>query len=85
MKKVIMVLLAPVLFVGMLIAKLTKNICELMKDNVEVSRQEVAFLKKSRKIKDCGSLKEDFYTRFKPEVNDGAGAWLNKYVNVIKT
>ena len=32
-----------------------------------MSRQEVAFLKKSRKIKGCGSLREDFYTRFIPE------------------
>jgi len=31
-----------------------------------MSRQEVAFLKKSRKIKGYGSLREDFYTRFKP-------------------
>ena len=50
-----------------------------------LSRQEVALLKECRKIKGCGSLREDFYTRFKPEVNDGAGAWLKKYVNVIKT
>lgn len=28
--------------------------------------QEVAFLKKDREIKDCGSLREDFYTEFKP-------------------
>jgi len=48
-------------------------------------RQQVAFGEKSRKIKGCGSLREDFYTKFKPEVNDGAGAWLKKYVNVIKT
>ena len=30
-------------------------------------RQEVAFLRKSRKIKGCGSLERDFYTRFKPK------------------
>ena len=36
-------------------------------------RQEVAFLKKSRKIKDFGSLREDFYTKFKPK-NKGFGA-----------
>lgn len=29
-----------------------------------MSRQEVAFLEKSRKIKGCGSLEGDFYTRF---------------------
>ena len=29
---------------------------------------EVAILKKWRKIKGCGSLKEDFYTRFKPNL-----------------
>ena len=50
-----------------------------------MSRQEVAFMEECRKIKGCGSLREDFYTKFKPEVNDGAGAWLKKYVNVIKT
>ena len=49
------------------------------------ARQQVAFLEECRKIKGPGSLREDFYTRFKPEVNDGAGAWLKKYVNVIKT
>ena len=27
-------------------------------------RQEVAFLEECRKIKGCGSLKEDFYTGF---------------------
>lgn len=31
-----------------------------------VPRQQVAFLKKCRKIKGCGSLEEDFYTKFKP-------------------
>ena len=36
-----------------------KNIC--------LSRQEVAFLEKSRKMKGPGSLREDFYTKFKPE------------------
>ena len=29
--------------------------------------QEVAFLENERKIKGCGSLREDFYTRFKPK------------------
>ena len=36
-------------------------------------RQEVAFLEECRKIKGCGSLREDFYTRFKPK-NYGFGA-----------
>ena len=31
-----------------------------------VSWQQAAFLKKVRKIVGCGSLREDFYTRFKP-------------------
>ena len=34
---------------------------------IEMSRQQVAFLEKCRKIKGCGSLREDFYTRFKSE------------------
>ena len=33
----------------------------------EVARQQVAFREKARKIEGCGSLEEDFYTRFKPE------------------
>lgn len=32
-----------------------------------VSRQEVAFSEERRKIKGFGSLREDFYTKFKPE------------------
>ena len=45
----------------------------------EVPRQQVAFMRKCRKIKGCGSLREDFYTRFIPE-NDGFGAvtWSRK-------
>ena len=35
-----------------------------------VARQEVAFSEKCRKIKGFGSLREDFYTRFKPEIED---------------
>ena len=45
-----------------------------------MSRQEVAFLKKSRKIKGFGSMREDFYTKFKPK-NKGFGAvtwWIEK-------
>lgn len=34
---------------------------------IEVSRQEVAFLKECRKSKGYGSLRENFYTKFKPE------------------
>ena len=30
-------------------------------------RQEVAFLKEARKTKGCGSLREDFYTKFRPK------------------
>jgi len=43
-----------------------------------MARQQVAFREKARKIKGCGSLEEDFYTRFKPE-NKGFGAvtWWN--------
>ena len=33
-----------------------------------LSRQEVAFREECRKIKGCGSLREDFYTRFKPKM-----------------
>lgn len=42
-------------------------------------RQEVAFGEKARKIKGCGSLEGDFYTKFKPE-NKGFGvvAWRKK-------
>jgi len=45
------------------------------------SRQEVAFLKECRKIKGFGSLREDFYTKFKPE-NKGFGAvtWWRKEI-----
>ena len=35
--------------------------------NVGMARQEVAFREKCRKIKGCESLREDFYTKFKPE------------------
>jgi len=31
-------------------------------------RQQVAFLEECREIKGCGSLKVDFYTRFKPNL-----------------
>ena len=34
---------------------------------IHLSRQQVAFLKECRKIKGFGSLREGFYTKFKPE------------------
>ena len=37
-------------------------------------RQEVAFREEYRKIKGFGSLREDFYTRFKPK-NKDLGLW----------
>ena len=48
---------------------------ERIKDKgiVLIARQQVAFLEKCRKIKGFGSLREDFYTKFKPE-NKGFGA-----------
>lgn len=36
-------------------------------ENITLSRQQVAILKEWLKIRGCGSLKEDFYTRFIPE------------------
>ena len=33
----------------------------------KMPQQEVAFLEECRKIKGFGSLREDFYTKFKPE------------------
>ena len=42
-----------------------------------LSRQEVAFREECRKIKGCGSLREDFYTRFIPIFKDFvAVTWL---------
>ena len=40
-------------------------------------RQQAAFPEECRKIKGCGSLEGDFYTKFKPK-NKGFGAvtWL---------
>ena len=37
------------------------------KYNISLSRQEVAFWEECRKIRVCGSLRKDFYTRFKPK------------------
>ena len=36
----------------------------------DIPRQQVAFSEECRKIKGCGSLKEDFYTRFIPIFKD---------------
>ena len=36
----------------------------------DLPRQQVAFREKARKIKGCGSLNEDFYTKFKPIFKD---------------
>ena len=40
------------------------------KSIIYLPRQQCAFLKKSRKIKDCGSLEGDYYTRFIPIFKD---------------
>jgi len=37
------------------------------KSTFHLPRQQVAILKKWLNIRGCGSWKEDFYTRFKPE------------------
>ena len=34
---------------------------------IHLPLQEVTFLEECRKIKGCGSLREDFYTKFKPK------------------
>lgn len=36
-------------------------------ENITLSRQQVAILKKWRKNKGCGGVREEFYTKFKPE------------------
>ncbi|MBQ3164672.1 MAG: hypothetical protein IJC02_09100 [Lachnospiraceae bacterium] len=48
-------------------------------------RQQVDFRKKSRKIKGCGSLEEDFYTRFIPNFSGfGAVTWfVEKWSSMI--
>ena len=53
-------------------------------------RQQVAFREKSRKIKGCGILKRDFYTRFIPNFSGfGAVTWsvrkMVKYELVNRT
>ena len=45
-----------------------------------MARQQVAFLKECRKIKGFGSLREDFYTKFKPIFESLAVTWLD-YLN----
>jgi len=45
--------------------RITENRCG--NEAKRVPRQQVAFLEECRKIKGCGSLREDFYTRFIPE------------------
>ena len=49
-----------------------------------MARQEVAFSEECRKIKDFGSLREDFYTKFKPK-NKGFGAvtWLENFDKMV--
>ena len=42
-------------------------------------RQEVAFSEERRKIKGCGSLREDFYTRFIPIFKDLGCDMARKY------
>ena len=46
------------------------------KNTIHLPGQQVAFLKKCWKIKGCGSLREDFYTKFKPKkCGFGAVTW----------
>ena len=53
------------------------SIKEIARLVIYLSRQQVAFLEKCRKIKGCGSLKVDFYTRFIPNFSGfGAVTWL---------
>ncbi|MBQ2407264.1 MAG: hypothetical protein II312_11480, partial [Lachnospiraceae bacterium] len=40
------------------------------KSIIHLSRQQVAFSEECRKIKGFGSLRVDFYTRFKPKNKD---------------
>ena len=48
-------------------------------------QQQVAFMEECRKIKGCGSLREDFYTRFIPIFKDfGAVTWLKIKNNMCK-
>lgn len=48
-----------------------------------MSRQEVAFLKEVRKIKGCGSLREDFYAGFIPIFMSWGCDMAGKY-NIVK-
>ena len=47
-----------------------------------MSRQEVASPEECRKIKDCGSLREDFYTKFKQK-NKDLGLWHGWKENIL--
>lgn len=44
-----------------------KGIVKYDESTICLSRQQVAFMEECRKIKGCGSLREDFYTKFKPK------------------
>ena len=57
---------------------------KLSRDTEKWARQQVAFLKKVRKIAGFGNLKRNFYTRFIPE-NYGFGAvtWLKKEDSIL--
>lgn len=49
------------------------------KNPLRLPRQQFAFLEECRKIKGCGSLEEDFYTRFIPNFSGfGAVTWRKK-------
>ena len=43
---------------------------KIQRENRYMTRQEVAFLEECRKIKGCGILKRNFYTRFIPIFKD---------------
>ena len=53
------------------------------KNPIHLPRQEVVFSEECRKIKSYGSLREDFYTKFKPK-NKGFGAvtWLELVIKI---
>ena len=53
-----------------------------VKNNIHLPRQQVAFHEECRKIKGCGSLEEDFYTRFKPNFKS-LGCGMAKKMNSI--
>lgn len=62
-----------------------KGIVKYDESTICLPRQQCAFSKESSKYKGCGSLKEDFYTKFIPE-NCGFEAvtwWKEKYEKAI--